>query len=59
MSGWELQLILMILKYLGVVGACATFLSSFGLGWEKIGSKKRNEIEVKTEEPLSRVATAT
>jgi hypothetical protein len=49
----------MILKYLGVAGACATFLSSFGLGWEKIGSKKRNEIEVKTEEPLSRVATAT
>ncbi|PMD37795.1 efflux pump [Hyaloscypha variabilis F] len=45
--------------YLGVAGACATFLSSFWLGWEKIGSKKRNEMEVKTEEPLSRVATAT
>ena len=45
-------------KYLGVAGACATFISSFGLGWEKIGSKRPDKIDQTTEEPVTSIDTA-
>lgn len=44
-------------KYLAVACACATFISSFGLGWEKIGSKKQGDIEQTTVEHVTSVDT--
>jgi hypothetical protein len=44
-------------QYLAVACACATFVSSFGLGWDNISNKKPDEVEQTTVEPVTSIDT--